>query len=49
MACTMWEPTLELQVGLIDNSLSEHIGAAAVVAVPAAPDATPATSRPFPP
>ena len=21
MACTMWEPTLELQVGLIDNSL----------------------------
>ena len=38
MACTMWEPTLELQVGLIDNSLSEHIGAAAVVAVPAGVD-----------
>ena len=28
MACTMWEPTLELQVGLIDNSLSEHTGIA---------------------
>ena len=24
----MWEPTLELQVGLIDNSLDEHIGLA---------------------
>ncbi len=30
MACTMWEPTLELQVGLIDNSLSSHEGAAYV-------------------
>ena len=28
MACTMWEPTLELDVGLIDNSLSSHAGAA---------------------
>ena len=27
MACTMWEPTLELSVGLIDNSLSSHEGA----------------------
>ena len=26
MACTMWEPTLELDVGLIDNSLSQHTG-----------------------
>ena len=30
MACTMWEPTLELQVGLIDNNLSSHEGAAYV-------------------
>ena len=28
MACTMWKPTLELQVGLIDNSLDEHTGIA---------------------
>ncbi len=26
--CTAWNPTLELQVGLIDNSLSEHTGIA---------------------
>ena len=32
MECTMWEPTLELQVGLIDNSLSEHEGTAFVAA-----------------
>ena len=30
MKCTMWEPTLELTVGLIDNSLDSHIGAAYV-------------------
>ncbi|MYB32299.1 MAG: hypothetical protein F4Y20_07220, partial [Acidobacteria bacterium] len=29
--CTDWEPTLELQVGLIDNSLDEHLGAAYVL------------------
>ena len=31
MACTMWEPTLELQVGLIDNSLDTHSGAAYIL------------------
>jgi len=30
--CTDWEPTLELQVGLIDNSLDEHMGTAFVAA-----------------
>ena len=30
--CTAWDPTLELQVGLIDNSLSEHTGIAYVAA-----------------
>ena len=38
MACMAWDPTLELQVGLIDNSLDEHVGTAAVTGdAPAAP------------